>query len=108
MAQKVTVQLVSDLSGEDIGEGAGQSVKFGWLGAEYSVDLTNKEVEKFAKAIEPFVNVATKTGGRKSSGSAGPKKDTRAIREWANANGHEVGDRGRIPAEVIAAYEAAN
>ncbi|WP_437440971.1 Lsr2 family DNA-binding protein [Rathayibacter oskolensis] len=30
------------------------------------------------------------------------------MREWANANGHQVSDRGRIPAEVQAAYQAAN
>jgi hypothetical protein len=29
-----------------------------------------------------------------------------AIREWANAHGHTVSDRGRIPAAVVAAYDA--
>lgn len=109
MAQKVLIQLVSDLSGADIDDGDGQTVKFGWLGVDYSIDLTNKEVDKFAKVLEPYLAVATKTGGRKTRGaSAGPKKDTKAIREWANANGYEVGDRGRIPADVVEAYEAAN
>jgi hypothetical protein len=31
-----------------------------------------------------------------------------AVRAWAQANGHTVGDRGRIPASIVAAYEAAN
>jgi hypothetical protein len=31
-----------------------------------------------------------------------------AIREWARAHGHTVSDRGRIPAKIIADYEAAH
>jgi hypothetical protein len=30
------------------------------------------------------------------------------IRAWAAENGYEVSARGRVPAEVRAAYEAAN
>ena len=31
-----------------------------------------------------------------------------AIREWARANGHTVSERGRIKADVVQAYQAAN
>lgn len=33
---------------------------------------------------------------------------SRAIRDWAEANGFELAQRGKLPAGVIAAYEAAN
>lgn len=114
MAQRVITQLVSDLSGEDIADGNGQTVKFGWLGADYTIDLTDKEVDKFAKALEPYLNVASKVSwgrrGRASSGSGAgsSKRDTAAIREWWRTQGHEIGDRGRIPAEVVEAYNAAH
>ena len=36
-----------------------------------------------------------------------PSTDTAAIRAWALANGHPVGDRGRLPAEVVSAYQSA-
>lgn len=36
----------------------------------------------------------------------GPER-SRAIREWASANGHTVSARGRIAATVITAYDAA-
>lgn len=39
--------------------------------------------------------------------SAGPER-TRAIRQWAADNGHNVADRGRIPASVAQAYDAAH
>ncbi|MBU8820997.1 Lsr2 family protein [Mycolicibacterium goodii] len=49
-----------------------------------------------------------KTAPRKAAGTkrAGSEK-TRAIREWARANGHTVSERGRLSADVIAAYNAA-
>nr|WP_308208668.1 histone-like nucleoid-structuring protein Lsr2 [Actinosynnema pretiosum] len=31
-----------------------------------------------------------------------------AVREWARANGRQVADRGRIPADVVEAYELAH
>ncbi|MET8427423.1 histone-like nucleoid-structuring protein Lsr2, partial [Nocardia sp. NPDC004860] len=30
-----------------------------------------------------------------------------AIREWARAQGHQVSSRGRIPAEIVDAYQRA-
>ncbi len=36
-----------------------------------------------------------------------PSTDTAAIRAWAQANGHPVGDRGRLPAELVSAYQSA-
>lgn len=33
--------------------------------------------------------------------------DTAAVRAWARKNGHDVADRGRLPAELHAAYLAA-
>jgi DNA polymerase-3 subunit epsilon len=30
------------------------------------------------------------------------------VRAWARANGHEVGDRGRLPVEITDAYRRAH
>jgi hypothetical protein len=115
MAKKITETLVSDLSGKDIAEGDGDTIKFGWLGAEYTIDLTNAEVEKFTKVIDPYVSAGTKVarsaGGRKASsngsGSGRSKSDLADIRAWAKDNGYEVSERGRIKADVLEAYDAA-
>ncbi len=37
-----------------------------------------------------------------------PTPQPRQVRAWARANGFQVSDRGRIPSEVVAAFEAAN
>ncbi|MFD8740770.1 histone-like nucleoid-structuring protein Lsr2, partial [Streptomyces sp. NPDC059618] len=31
--------------------------------------------------------------------------DAKAVRAWAADNGYEVSDRGRIPLEILTAYE---
>jgi hypothetical protein len=36
------------------------------------------------------------------------REQTKAIRDWARQNGYELSDRGRIPATVIEAFEAAH
>jgi nucleoid-associated protein Lsr2 len=112
MAQKVVVELVDDLDGtvsEDI-----STVFFALDGAGYEIDLTEDNAERLRDTIADFVSAARRTGGRIKQGAAksaarpaADREQTKAIREWARANGFEVGDRGRIPANVIAAFEEA-
>jgi hypothetical protein len=49
--------------------------------------------------------IPTRRGGagRASAGSAHPDQ-TRAIREWAQAKGYEVAERGRIKQEIVDAF----
>ncbi|WNV83490.1 Lsr2 family protein [Umezawaea sp. Da 62-37] len=118
MAQKVLVQLVDDLdgtAGEDI-----ETVQFGLDGVTYEIDLGQKNAAQLRDALADFVANARRTGGRakrgnavtsvgtKSSAAGHTKEQSRAIREWAKANGHELADRGRIPASVVEAFEAAH
>ena len=65
---------------------------------------------------EPGSPSAAKRRGRGGDGttkafSATPsinREQREAIRTWANANGYTVGDRGRIAANIIQAFEAAH
>jgi len=116
MAQKYIVQLVDDLTQEPIEEGAGESVRFSLDGVGYTIDLTSEHADAFRNALAPYVTKArkgdtaprsaTRSGG--SSSSRAPKGDLKAIRDWASANGYKVSSRGRIPAEVQNAYNAAH
>jgi hypothetical protein len=113
MAQKVTVQLVDDLDGtaaEDI-----STVTFGLDGAAYEIDLTANNAAKLRNRLGNFVEAARRTGGRVKRGTspmaaapAANREHTKAIRDWARQNGYELSDRGRIPANVIEAFEAAH
>lgn len=110
MAQKVNIILVDDLDGSP----ADETVTFGIDGATYEIDLSDANAAQLREALAGYVGHARKltaarrggAGARKSSSGSGV--DTKAVREWAKANGHEVSERGRVPASVIAAYEAAH
>jgi hypothetical protein len=115
MAQKYIVQLVDDLTQEPIEEGAGESVRFSLDGVGYTIDLTSEHADELRNALAPYVSKARKGDAvarsaprSGSSASRGPKGDLKAIREWASSNGYKVSSRGRIPAEVQNAYNAAH
>jgi hypothetical protein len=114
MAQKVTVQLVDDLDGSQSNDIS--TVTFGLDGATYEIDLTEANADNLRKSLEEFAAHARRTGGRLQRGtaSASPggsatasREQAQAVREWARRNGHEVSNRGRIPASLTEAFEAA-
>lgn len=107
MAQKVSIVLVDDLDGSE----ATETVAFSIDGTSYEIDLSAANAAKLRDAFAAYVGHARKVGarrgnGRRSSTAAGPSaKDVRA---WARANGTNLPDRGRIPGDVLAAYNAAH
>jgi hypothetical protein len=114
MAQKVVVELVDDLDGtasEDI-----STVTFRLDGASYEIDLTENNAERLRESLAPYVGAARRTGGRiKRVTTTGPatrptadREQTKAIREWARDNGWALADRGRIPANVMTAFDEAH
>jgi len=109
MAQKVNIVLVDDLDGGD----ASETVSFGLDGTTYEIDLSEKNAGSLRTALAPYLGHARKVnggrrGGRKAATSSNLGPSPRLVRDWARSNGYEVSDRGRVPADVIAAYEAAN
>jgi hypothetical protein len=109
MAQKVHIVLEDDLDGSP----ATETVSFGLDGKTYEIDLNDKNAGKLRDALAPYVGAGRSTGGarrgRKSSASAsslGPS--AREVRDWARSNGYDVPDRGRIPADVRSAFDAAH
>lgn len=61
------------------------------------------------KATASKSRTRRKASSRRTAPAAtsGPER-TRAIRKWAADNGHTVSTRGRIPAAVLQAYDAAH
>lgn len=116
MAQKVLVQLIDDLDGTPAEDA--ETVTFSLDGVQYEIDLRAENAAKLRNSLADFVTSARRTGGRakrggvatnrKIVGEARTKEQTKAIREWARRNGHELSDRGRIPAHVIEEFEKAH
>lgn len=78
-----------------------------------SIDLSDDNAEKLRKAFSDHIAAARKVSGRNSRSTSGSKQrsnpdELAKIRDWANANGHEVSTRGRISQAVRDAYDAAH
>ncbi|HEX5121589.1 MAG TPA: Lsr2 family protein [Pseudonocardiaceae bacterium] len=118
MAQRTIVQFVDDLDGTS--SDTVRTVEFGLDGVTYEIDLNDDHAGELRSALDEFITSARRTGGRRSPriaatpATATPRantpgrtrEQTQAIRQWANKNGFEVSDRGRIPAAVIEAFDA--
>lgn len=113
MAKKVTVTLVDDYDGESK---ADETVFFSIDGNDYEIDLSNKNAGKLRESLESWTEKARKVGRSKrgatkvAAGRTRPavdREESTAIREWARAQGHQVSSRGRIPAEIVDAYQRA-
>lgn len=104
MAQRVEVLLIDDIDKSD----AAETVNFGLDGVSYEIDLNAKNAAQLRSDLASWIGHARRTGGRRSSKGARPRRDLSQVREWARANGHKVSDRGRISAAVQEAYDKAN
>ena len=122
MATMTTVSLVDDLDGS----AAAETVAFALDGANYEIDLTDKNAKKLRDSLAAFVSGARRVdSGRRATATRGAKakpamatkssarttpdrEQTAAIREWARTAGFEVSERGRLSATVLDAFEAAH
>ena len=125
MAQHMDVVLVDDIDGSS----ATETVTFALDGVSYEIDLSEDNAARLRSSLSVFTENGRRAGGTRSETSraaskpSAPSKPSKpsqpskrsgvgtgngAIREWARANGHTVSERGRIKADVVQAYQAAN
>jgi hypothetical protein len=86
----------------------------------YEIDLSNSNANTLRAALTPFVSAARRTGGRRIKVAVGQATNNTTsesqatdeytavhdIRSWARDHGHDVSNRGRIPASIVDAYNA--
>lgn len=104
MAQRQIVELIDDLDETVIEDGGTQT--FALNGTAYEIDLTLTNAEKLREALAPFIDAARRVRQAPTQRSASGRstEDLNAIRQWARENGYTVSDRGRIAADIVAAY----
>lgn len=110
MAKETITVLRSDVSGEVIPEGEGETIAFSVGKTSYTIDLTSAEADEFKKTLNKYTSVATQEVARlpRSGGSSAPKsnkEDLARVREWAAKEGLKVNPRGRISGDVLKAYQ---
>lgn len=125
--RETVVVLKDDLSGGP----ADETVTYSLDGVAYEIDLSAKNAKRFRKAMAEFVDGSRRAGkvstadkpakakakrgrpagsARKTTAPVSAKDSSRpnpaAVREWAEKNGREVPKRGRLSADLVAAYLA--
>jgi len=114
VAKKVV--LVDDIDGGD----ADETVAFGLDGESYEIDLSPKNAAALRQVLAEYVSAARRSekpvvaapSAVSSNGARTPyapidREQAAAIRTWARKKGHEVSDRGRIPARLVELYNNA-
>ncbi|MBO9625863.1 MAG: Lsr2 family protein [Microbacterium sp.] len=115
MAKRIVHQLVDDIDGTVLETGEGETVHFSLNGSAYEIDLNDEHAAELRKAFEPYISAGRRAGSSATTARTAPSRkrparnpEVAAIRAWANDNGYTLSERGRIPAPVVEAYNAAH
>lgn len=113
MARKIVHQLIDDLDHTALAAGEGETISFALDGKAYEIDLSEAHASEMREALARYIEAARRTSLRgavtvSSKGERRSRSEVQAIRQWARENGHELSDRGRIPSDIAAAYDAAH
>jgi len=111
VAQRVHIVLEDDLDGGN----ADETVKFGLDGTNYEMDLSSANAASLRDALAPYVASARRASGSRGSrrpsrgrSAGGDASNASQMRDWAREHGYTVSDRGRVSADIKAAYDAAH
>ncbi len=106
MAKRVQVIVEDDVDGSP----ADETVTFGLDGVTYEIDLNKDHAAELRDGLAVWIGHAQRTGGRRAvkASTGGRSSEAGDVRAWARSKGLEVNDRGRISAEVQAAYDKAH
>lgn len=110
MTKQEIVHLVDDLDGDT----AHETVTFGLDGRTYEIDLSDDHASELRDLLSSYVAAARSARSRSRAASRGrsrasgdgprSRSEARAMRSWARSHGHDLADRGRIPAGIVQAY----
>ncbi|HEX3189407.1 MAG TPA: Lsr2 family protein [Streptosporangiaceae bacterium] len=109
MAQKIQTLFIDDLDGSE----AEGTIRFGLDGTEYEIDLNAEHAQALRDVLARYVHAARRAGGGARRPARGGRRasaggvDSTEVREWAKAQGIDVKDRGRVPAELVVKFKAA-
>lgn len=128
MTSRTIVTITDDLTGGD----ADRTLRFALGPTLYEIDLNETNAEALQAALAPYIAAARRVGRIPGGNSAttlyrparaitnppstppgdsdalsAARQRNGAIRAWAQSNGVEIADRGRIPTTVVEQYEAA-
>lgn len=108
MVQRTVITYEDDIDGGE----AAESITFALDDTTYEIDLNANNAEALRAVFLDYMDKARKVGKRRTAqrrtqtASGGSGASAAEIRIWGREHGYTVPDRGRVPAEVRAAFEA--
>lgn len=97
----MSLRRVDDLDGTTIK--SVKNIHFSLDGVDYEIDLSRKHADLLRKTLSRYKKHARNISKEEVVSSA-----NQLIRNWAQENGYEIAPVGKIPAKVMAAFQAAN
>lgn len=86
-----------------------KTLDFSLEGKPYEIDLSLKNASKLRDVLAPFIAAARRPTAPAKPKAAAVKTDKAqldAIRTWARKQGHTVSHRGRIPQDIVDAFNS--
>jgi Lsr2 len=111
VAEKVSVTYACDYDQKEIPQGQHRVRRFSFDGRDYEIDLCVMHSDSFDETIIRYAEHARKSSAHPPNvkrRTAAHRQHSASVRAWAKTMGITVGDRGRIPADVVTRYEAAH
>jgi hypothetical protein len=116
VAKKVV--LVDDLDGRSP---ADETVRYGLDGEFFEIDLSTENAKELRDFLNKYISASrvvpakeaarrgssASSSGSASSGPAASDYDPATVRAWAQANGVEVSEKGRIPEAIVQKWRQA-
>jgi hypothetical protein len=113
--------MVQRMQGFDDFDGspATQTIRYGFADDTYEIDLNDEHAQEFEGLVNRYIERSRKVAevqpqpqprqrrGRRGGGERRSPEELGAVRQWARAQGFQVSDRGRITADILAKYDAA-
>lgn len=102
MARRKVTHYVDDLDHTPLADGEVHTVRFSVEGTRYRLDLSADNAARFHADLAPYIQAS-----RAASAAQSEHLRPRDIREWARSRGIPIASRGKIPRDIITAYQQA-
>lgn len=109
MARAVTTIITCDMcAGNDNAKDAATTYAFTYNNTNYEIDLCPEHGGRFEGELSTWIGLARRVDARKRRSTGNATRNLKEVRVWAKGHGYTLGDRGRIPREVMDAFDVAS
>ena len=112
MTQEIQVSLICDMPPHETDTPADRTVSLGIDGCRYELELCAKHELQLLQTLGRYTMAARRVAlpGMRNHAirTRQDRQYSREVRAWAQASGHQIPDRGRIPLDILRGYAAAH